>query len=291
MKPRHYNVGFLELLISFFIWSSWIIPARLLGENLFALPFFLSLFVSIGWGAILLARSRQKLIVEKADLMRLFLLAIFFQINMITYLAALKYTDAAIAVLTHYTAPIFVAILAPVILKEKITGRILVSLLMAITGFVIIFFKISSVGPHFWLGTLLGLASGLFYALIIMLAKDLLNRVTGEVILFYQNFFGVFLLLLFIPLSSFKIDSASYWKILLAAVLYPGFASYLYMRGLKKVESVKASIVGYLEPLGTITWGWIFFSEQITIRTVIGGFFILYSGYYVTKQEKTGTGD
>lgn len=290
MQPIGYKSGFLQLAVSFFIWSSWIIPVRMLGENPFTISFYISLFVSIGWGCFLLIRSRQNLMPGKRDLFRLLLQALFFQLNILTYLGALQYTDAAVAVLTHYTAPIFVAILAPFILKEKITLRVLISLLLSATGFAIIFFKRPSAGENFLLGTFLGLASGFFYALIIILAKDLLFRVKGEVVLFYQNFFGTLIMLFFIPMISFKSEPVFYWQMLLIAALYPGLGSFLYMKGLKKVEGVKASIVGYLEPLCTIAWGWIFFGEEITIKTIAGGILILYSGYYITKREKTGAG-
>lgn len=204
---------------------------------------------------------------------------------MLTYLGALKYTTGAVAVLTHYTAPIFVAILAPIFLKERITKRIIIGLFLSITGFVAIFYSKEGIKGESLIGAILGLSSGLFYAVIIIIAKKILLKVNEEFLLFYQNVFSFIIFLPFLPFINLNLNIKTFLYLGILSFIYSVVASKLYINALKKVEGIRASIIGYLEPLGTIIWGFIFFQENITIKTIIGGIFILFSGYLVTTKE------
>lgn len=279
------NKNFLPLLLSFVIWSSWLIPLRLIGEGPITITFYTSLFAALFWGIILYNKKKHFLTLKKNKISGLFFLSFFFMLNMLCYLGALKYTDASIAVLTHYTAPFFVAFLAPFFLKEKITKEVIFALIIAATGFITIFFKKESSSEHYVLGTLLGFASGLFYAFIIISAKKMVKIVDNEELLFFQNLFGAILLLLLFRFINFKIGSKTCMILILLSLFYSVIASYMYINALKKIEGTKVAIIGYVEPVGTILWGWLFFKESITIKTVLGAFLILYSGYIVASSK------
>lgn len=277
------NRSFLNLFISFTIWSSWLIPVRLLGENAITVSFFTTLFAAFFWGIFYLLKKRKKTF-ERKKIIGLIILSIFFVLNMATYLGALKFTNAAIAVLTHYTAPVFVAFIAPFVLKEKITKDKVFSLILSLIGFFIIFFKKTDISNDSLSGTFLGLASGLFYALIIVTAKKLLQDVEEFAVLFFQNLFGTFWLILFYKGINFNGSFQLYSTLFLLSFMYSVVASYFYITSLSKVEGTRVAIIGYLEPVGTIFWGWLFFKESITIRTILGAVLILYSGYRVASN-------
>lgn len=276
------NKSYIPLFFSFLIWSSWIIPIRLLGINTITIAFFTTFFAAIFWGIIFLKKPDR---LNKKSFFGLLLLSLFFVSNMLTYLAALKYTDAAVAVLTHYTAPLFVAFMAPFFLKENITKDKIFALMLSLAGFLTIFFKKTSISPTFFLGTILGLLSGLFYAFIIITAKKLLQDVEKNAVLFFQNFFGVFFLLFLFKEINFNISVKIYTLLFILSLLYSVVASNFYIRSLSKLEGTKVAIIGYIEPVGTILWGWVFFAESITIKTVVGALLILYSGYYVASLK------
>ncbi len=276
---------FFQLIGAFLIWSSWVIPVRLLNLNPITISFVICLWASFFWGIRLFLISNSLFYLNRKQLYLLVSLAIFFVLNMLTYLGALRYTTAAVAVLTHYTAPVFVAILAPIFLKEKLTARILAGLILSLLGFVFIFYNRENIGGDYVKGALLGLASGLFYGVIIIIAKKTLLRAREEVLLFYQNIFSSLIIFTLIPFVNFDINLRHFLILGGLAFLYSLIASELYMRSLKLIEGIRVSIIGYFEPLGTIIWGFIFFKESITIKTIIGGLLILFSGYLVTAKE------
>jgi len=279
-----FNKNFLPLFLSFIIWSSWLIPVRLLGENAITVAFFTTIFAAFFWGVVYL-KDKSKKTFERKKIFGLLTLSVFFVLNMLTYLGALKYTDAAIAVLTHYTAPVFVAFIAPFVLKEKITKDKILSLILSLLGFTIIFFKKTVNSQNFLFGAGLGLASGLFYALIIVTAKKVLQNFDKYPLLFFQNFFGSIWLLFLYKEINFSASLQIYFILFLLSFLYSVVASYFYITSLSRIEGTKVAIIGYIEPVGTIFWGWLFFQESITIKTVVGAVLILYSGYRVASNS------
>lgn len=274
-----------QLATAFLIWSFWLIPVRYLKLNAFSLSFLTCFWASIFWGFFCFYKYKSKIFLDRRSLNGLFLLSVFFILNMLTYLGALKYTTGAVAVLTHYTAPVFVAVLAPIFLKEKITKKIMLGLFLSMTGFVTIFYTDENIAGNYLKGALFGLSSGFFYAVIIIITKKILLKLNDEFLLFYQNLFSVFIFIPIFPFVDIKFKINDFFFLGILSFIYSVVASKLYVNALKKVEGIRASIIGYLEPLGTIMWGFFFFKESITIRTIIGGLFILFSGYLVSTKE------
>lgn len=276
--------SYLYTSFAFIIWSSWVIPVRYLEVNAYTLSFYLCFFSSFIWGIYNFVKKKN-LLIKKQELIFLVILSSLFVGNLITYLLSLQLTSSSIAVLTHYTAPVFVAILAPLILKEKITRTILLALTISFFGFLIIFGK-SDLSFSFDKGAFFGLLSGLFYGLSVITAKKILKTLDSEILIFYQNIFSSILLLIFLSKIDLVFYTGLYIKMFFLAFLYSGVASYLYLYGLHRLGGVRTSIIGYFEPLGTIFWGWLIFNENLTVRIIIGGFLILLSGYVITKYDK-----
>lgn len=270
--------------LAFVIWSSWVIPVRFSGVNTYTLSFYLCFFSSIIWGFYNLFK-RKSLVLKKKELLFLIILSSLFVGNLITYLLSLQLTSSSIAVLTHYTAPIFVAVLAPIILREKVSKTTILSLSIAFAGFLIIFGK-SNLSFSLDKGAVFGLLSGLFYGLSVITARKILKSLDSEILIFYQNLFSSIILLIFMSKVDFSFNTIFFMKMFFLSFLYSGVASYLYLYGLYRLGGVRTSIIGYFEPLGTIFWGWFIFSEDLTIKIVIGGVLILLSGYIITKYDK-----
>lgn len=277
--------SYVSIGIAFLIWSSWVIPVRSLGYNAYTLVFFSSIFAAFLWGVFNIIKKKKIRFGSKKEKIGLLALSSFFVANLITYLLSLKLTTASIAVLTHYSAPIFVAILAPYFLNEKITKITFLAMVTAIFGFVIIMLNSNFNKYNSNLGALLGLASGFFYGLSIILARLLLKNLESETIIFSQNLFSGLFLLIFFKNISFNINLDFLLKMIALAFFYSVVASYLYLYGLKKLGGIRTSIIGYIEPFGTVIWGWLIFNEKITFHILIGGFLILLSGYMVSRND------
>lgn len=211
--------------------------------------------------------------------------ALALAVTSICYLKAYTLTTLANGVLTHYTAPIFALFFAVLLLKEKIEKLSIIAVAMSFIGLFIITYPELSFGNSHLIGIIWGTFSGLAYGILIIINKKIVHNNTKHKILFYQ---ALIPMLIFLPFV-FTLDYAYTVESILLSFLYavlifivPGF---LYLSGLKYVKAQHAGIVAYAEPIFVFIIGILLFAEVPSIRTLIGGVLILYSGYLVIRAE------
>lgn len=215
----------------------------------------------------------------------LILTTIFVAIQIFAYFEAYRRTTFANAVLLHYTAPIFAALLAPVFLREKIDRVTIPSLILSFAGVYLIFFQAGfSLDSENAVGVIFALISGVFYSICIICQKKLRMVFKQLTIMVYQ--YGGFIL--WIPLIKAN-EYAISQKTAALAVVYILFASllptFIYLTGFKYVKGQHIGIISYSEVIAVILYGYFFFNETPSLLTLIGGLFIIISGYIVIRSE------
>lgn len=217
------------------------------------------------------------------------LLAFFLLANNFFYFAAFNRTSIAISVFTHYTAPLFVAVLAPLLLNEAFELKIIPPLLLALAGLLAILFPGFDLRliPADLSGALCGLASGLFYALTLITAKHLTGKTSLATIIFGQNILIVLFLLPFFFYNHEIAFPLSSWLLLaVLGVALCGLAPFSYLSGLRRIKAQHVAIIGYLEPLAGVALGLLVARRLPTLSTWLGGTAILVSGALVTILRK-----
>lgn len=226
------------------------------------------------------------------------LLALVLLLNTFTFLFAYQKTTFANAVLTHYIAPVLVAFMGWFFLKERVSLSDIVALVAAMTGLYIMFgggglvdcfrklaWPPERIEPE-TLGVVSGLASGFFYALLIVMVRVFVKRDNPYVLVFFQN---LFITLYLVPF--FKIvPTKTVLLLALMGLIHSTLAPYLYYYGLSGLPAHKAAVLGYLEPLGAIIFGMIFFDEIPHKEVYIGGALILLSGYLTIAKRNRDNG-
>ena len=195
------------------------------------------------------------------------------------YFSALNYTSLAVAAILLYTAPFFVMLMSLLLFKEKMNGKKVFALVLAFTGCVLV----SGVGgdeEFSWIGILLGLGSGFFYALYSIFGRYAINRGYGAwTMTFYTFLFCsvgcAFLCDWQVIGTSVQIDnSVLLWVLGLGFVT--AFLPYvLYSIGLENMESSKASILASVEPVVSALFGVFVFHETLTAWGILGILMVL----------------
>jgi len=148
--------------------------------------FYSTLFTSILlFSYFLFYKKLKKLFVGK-QIWWLVISALCILGNTYTYFTAYKITTLANSVLTHYTAPIFTAMLAPIFLKEKLEKTTVISLIIASIGLFLIASNYLAINSQHIKGIIYGSLSGFFYGVLILISKKLVRSLDPVVILFYQ---------------------------------------------------------------------------------------------------------
>lgn len=190
------------------------------------------------------------------------------------YFSALNYTSLAVAAILLYTAPFFVMLMSLVLFKEKMNSKKVLALLLAFTGCVLV----SGVGGDetvSWIGILLGLGSGFFYALYSIFGRYAINRGYGAWTMTFYTFLFCSIGCAF--LSDWQVigNSVQADHSILLWVLGLGFVTaflpyVLYSTGLEHMESSKASILASVEPVVSALFGVFVFHETMTLWGVLG---------------------
>ena len=190
------------------------------------------------------------------------------------YFSALNYTSLAVAAILLYTAPFFVMLMSLVLFKEKMNSKKVLALLLAFTGCVLV----SGVGGDetvSWIGILLGLGSGFFYALYSIFGRYAINRGYGAWTMTFYTFLFCSIGCAF--LSDWQVigNSVQADHSILLWVLGLGFVTaflpyVLYSTGLEHMESSKASILASVEPVVSALFGVFVFHETMSLWGVLG---------------------
>lgn len=207
------------------------------------------------------------------------------------YFTTIQETQLSFAVIMLYTAPVFVMLLSAVLFKEKITVRKIIALAVAFTGAVFVSLSGNGGGNSITVrGILLGLGSGLGYALYSIFSRYALMReyktltivfwtfvfsALGGIVLVDVN--GIFSV--FAGTSAVGVGgTASGVPLVLFCILYAVASTVLpyilYTAGLTNVENGKASVMAFSEPL-TATLIGIFVYSEIPGAFTVGGIILM----------------
>lgn len=206
------------------------------------------------------------------------------------YFSALNYTSLAVAAILLYTAPFFVMLMSLLLFKEKMNGKKILALILAFTGCVLV----SGVGGNesfSWIGILLGLGSGFFYALYSIFGRYAIHRGYGAwTMTFYTFLFCsagcAFLCDWSVIGTSFAADSSVTWWVLGLGFVTAFLPYVLYSIGLEYMESSKASILASVEPVVSALFGVFVFHETITGWGILGIFMVLSAIVVLNLKKK-----
>ena len=192
----------------------------------------------------------------------------------VCYFSALTYTSLSVAAILLYTAPFFVMIMSLFLFREKLSGQKVFALLLAFSGCVLV----SGVGGDAsvsWIGILLGLGSGFFYALYSIFGRYAINRGYGAWTMTFYTFLFCSIGCAFLSdwgliTSTVKADSSILLWILGLGLVTAFLPYVLYSYAMENMESSKASILASVEPVVGTLCGVFIFHEPITVLGVLG---------------------
>jgi drug/metabolite transporter (DMT)-like permease len=190
--------------------------------------------------------------------------------TVILFVMATKQTTAANAILLQYTAPVWVALLSPLLLKESI-GRIdVAAIALTLLGMAIFFTDDVSTTARF--GDLLGIASGIFFAGCI-LALRYGRAGAGGWMVFYGNVLAALVGLPF--LYGVSIPAGDLAPLFGLGVVQLGLGYILFMLGIRHVSAVEGGLIPVIEPILNPLWVLLAIGERPSLYSILGGGIVL----------------
>lgn len=243
-------------------------------------------------GVMLFSKEKTSFSAIKKNLPILILSGLGVGANWIFLFEAYKYTTVSIATLSYYCAPIFVTIMAPIILKEKISLIKFLCVCTAMVGMLcIVGTNKGSIGEGYnhFLGITYGLAAAVGYASVILMNKFIKGLKGVETTVTQLAFASILLLPYVIITSGFdfsKMTGISWGYMIFLGVVHTGFAYALYFSSLKELKGQTIAVLSYIDPITAVLISALFLGEQLTMFQIIGGVLILGSTFISETQGK-----
>lgn len=206
----------------------------------------------------------------------------------VTFFYAIKVGNVAMATLGFACFPACVAFFERLFFKDKITKVEYCLLLCVSIGLIMVTpsFDLSNGGT---LGLLWGVVSGVLYGASVVVNRYSLKTTTGVQICWWQCVVVLIILLPFTFTSIPTVSKMDWLWIACLGLLCTGLSYYLFISSLVAINAKTASIIIALEPVYAILGAWILFSEQPTIRTVVGGIVIILAVIWAGLQKQTAS--
>ena len=196
--------------------------------------------------------------------------------NYLCYFGALDRGPIALAVLTHYLAPVVVAVLAPVFLREALTRRTALALAVSLGGLALLVLGGGGLASASGRTAALGAGSAVFYGLNTLFTKKLLDEFAASELLAYHCVLSAAMVALFAGAP--PAPSAFLWSPVAGALLLGAVGAALFYAGLRAIPAQRAAVLTYLEPLVAALVGWLCFAEPLGAAGLAGGALIIAGG-------------
>lgn len=239
-------------------------------------------FVGAAFLLLLMAAKKQKpdRVAIKKNLPVLLLSGTALGINWILLFEAYNNTSIATATLCYYFAPIIVILVSPLLLKEKLTAKKLICVLVALVGMVFVSGVIESGfgGGKDFVGVLFGLGAACFYASVMILNNKLHDIEAYDRTVMQLGVAGIVLLPYVLLTQHVAAADFTVSVIILLAVVgivHTGFTYALYFASMKDLPAQTVAIFSYLDPVVAILLSALFLKEPLGVFGIIGAVLVL----------------
>ncbi len=202
-----------------------------------------------------------------------------------------QYTTIASAVIIYNMCPVYVMILAPLLLKEKISLIQIAVIIVSFIGLILIVWN-SKNGDTDIVGMLFSAASGICYAIVVIINRKIRVKIESNTATFIQMCSVMIVMLPFIIVDGIGSDvqalnSTAIVLLLVLAIIHTGIAYSVYFSTYHHMKSIDIVIFSYLEPVFGILFSVLFLAETMTLLQWLGAILILGSTF-IGEKAKAG---
>ncbi|MBQ8150229.1 MAG: EamA family transporter [Clostridia bacterium] len=236
----------------------------------------------------LLAYTRMRGIHLSADSVRkggwkLILSGVCLGFNWILLFEAYRYTSVAVATLCYYMAPILIILVSPLLFQERLTGRKILCVAIALAGMVLVSGITEAGGAQAQessrtTGILLGLGAAVLYASVVLLNKVMPSVEAYPKTIVQLGTAAVTLLPYTLLTETIPTEAFSWLSIgmlVLVGIIHTGVAYALYFGSVSGLKAQTAALLSYLDPVVAILLSALLLGENLSVPGLIGALMVL----------------
>ena len=227
---------------------------------------------------ILISRSRTPKEVLLREKWRLLFAGVCLGANWALLFEAYNLMNVSLATLTYYTAPVLVLVLAPLVLKERQNGLAYLGMAVVIVGMLLVVGTDFGEGGVSATGLIVGLGSAVFYAMLMLVNKQI-TGVSGLKLTFIEIVIAAVILLPYVLATSGGVplptDARGIFALLFLCTVNTGFACWLYFSSMNRLPAKAVALMGYFDPVSALIFSAVFLDERLSGVQLAGAVLVL----------------
>ncbi len=280
----------IKIVLVMIIWGSLGVFTRAIPLSALSLA-FLRAFIALP--LLFMVMKMKKTATVKWQLLIPYLISgVLLGLGWLTLFYGFKHTSISSAVIIYNMCPVYVMLLAPLILKESISKIQIAVITISFLGLLLIVGHNLSKG-YGNMGLALSAVSGMMYAAIVLINRNIKVRVDNQTATFVQILAAMIVLLPFVLIDGniftfVHLDARAVTYTVLLGVFHTGVAYTLFFSLYAHMKSVEIVSYSFLEPLFGILFSVLFVGETLALPQIIGGILILgstYAGEILTDRK------
>jgi DME family drug/metabolite transporter len=199
--------------------------------------------------------------------------------TLMLFVHANKLTTSANAVFLQASAPVYLLVIGPLFLKEKLRRTDLWMGLLVVSGMLLFFCsnaapQATAPDPH--TGNLLALLAGVTWALTLAELRFAARALGGSALpMVVAGNLIVFLVSMPQALPVMQVDGPSVAVVLYLGCIQIAFAYWLLTRAVRHIPAFESSLILLLEPVSNPAWSWLIHGERMDAWALSGAGLVL----------------
>jgi drug/metabolite transporter, DME family len=218
------------------------------------------------------------------------LVAVAYALCLTTFVHATKNTTSANAIFLQGTAPLYLVLLGPWLLKERVRLADWLTMLLVGFGMLLVFRdqpSAQALSPNPALGNLLGAASGACWAATVCGLRWLSKRRDTNAmtpVLMGNCLAALITLPNALPFAA--ISQSDWISLFYLGIVQIGLAYWCLTRAMHHLNALEASLIIMIEPALNPVWTWLFHGERPGNTAILGGALIIAAALAKSWQDR-----
>lgn len=258
-KLKHY----LHLHFIVFIWGFTAILGALISIDAIPLVWY-RMLLAVLFIAIYFLWKKKSFFIDRKSVFKFVFLGVIIALHWITFFKAIKVSNVSVALVTMSTGAFFTSFIEPFFFNRRIKPvEILLGLLVIIGLYIIFNFE-----SQYTLGIIYALISSLLSAIFSVLNGLYVKKRDANVISFYQLFFGVIFVTVFLAvqgkfnLAFFQLPILDWFWLFILSSICTAYAFIASVKLMKYLTPFTVMLTINLEPVYAIILALIIFGEK-----------------------------
>ncbi len=266
--PKTNLKNYLHLHLLVFIWGFTAILGALIKVDAIPLVWYRMLLATIFVFIYFIIRKKPLKVNSKA-LLKFFIGGVLIALHWIFFFSAIKVSNISVALVSMSTGALFTSLIEPFFFKRKLIPLELIFGLIVVGGLYLIF----NVESQYTLGIVYALFAAFLSALFTVLNGLYIQKHNAEVISFYQLFFGVAFITIYILFTtgftteSFSLTNSDMLYLFILSSICTAYAFIVSVKIMKHLTPYTVMLTINLEPVYAIILALLIFGDKEKMST------------------------